>query len=442
MTEAVVRIEKMVFGGAGFGHIGGKACFIPLTAPGDVARILIKKEKRSYLEGELLELLEPSERRTAPLCPLFGVCGGCNWQHLPYSEQLLAKEEIFAGFLCRSGQVSGERILPIVPSPDPFAYRSRIQLKVHAAFGTPQIGFYRSGSHYVVDISQGCAIAHPVINRLIGGLRAVLASFPDKGRVPQVDLAISDEGEIEVVVHYIGGRLEEAAGHFRRNSPTLGAAGVFLQTGRKCTLQRIAGDHPSHLSYKVPSPPMTALPDMRLSFSSGGFSQVNFRQNLALIDTVYTWAGLTGSEKVLDIYCGNGNFALPLAASAAQVVGVEEYGPSLAAARENCASNGIGNASFIHGDAREIISQMACAHERFDLVLLDPPREGAAEVARSLADLKARAIIYVSCDPATLARDIGIFHKSGYEVVKSRPVDMFPQTHHIESVTLLVPSAA
>ncbi len=159
-----------------------------------------------------------------------------------------------------------------------------------------------------------------------------------------------------------------------------------------------------------------------------------------MIETVCSWAGVTGRERVLDIFCGNGNFSLPLAGKAAHVSGVEGYGPSITIAGHNSEANGIKNVSFACADAVGEISRLVAADEKFDIVLLDPPREGAAEVSRAIPALRPKAILYVSCDPATLARDIGILKNLGYEVTKSRPVDMFPQTYHIESVTLLEPS--
>jgi 23S rRNA (uracil1939-C5)-methyltransferase len=440
MNDVDVKIEKMAFGGAGFGQLDGKACFVPFTAPGDIARIRIKKEKRSYLEGELLELIEPSERRVTPPCPVFGACGGCNWQHLSYSDQLRAKEEIFAELLWRSGRVPRERILPIIPAPEPFAYRARIQLKVRCVDGQPQIGFYRAGSHFVINIPGKCAIVHPVINRLIAGLRRVITLFPEAEKIPQIDVAIGGDERAELVIHYIGSRKQEIIRHFQKYCHDLGGAGIFLQTGRKTTLEKISGDGPLHLTYKVPNCSFPDLPEIMLSFSSGGFSQVNYRQNLALIETVCSWAGMTGRERVLDIFCGNGNFSLPLAGKASHVTGVEGYGPSITIARYNSETNGIKNVSFACADAVNEISRLVAADDKFDIVLLDPPREGAAEVARAIPALQPKAILYVSCDPATLARDIGILKSLDYEVTKCRPVDMFPQTYHIESVTLLEPA--
>ncbi len=271
MNDVVVKIEKMAFGGAGFGQLEGKACFVPFTAPGDIARIRIRKEKSSYLEGELLELIEPSERRVTPPCPVFGACGGCNWQHLSYPDQLRAKEEIFAEFLRRSGRVPPERILPIVPAPEPFAYRARIQLKVRCVDGQPQIGFYRAGSHFVINIPEKCAIVHPVINRLIAGLRRVITLFPEAEKIPQIDVAIGDDERAELVIHYIGSRRQEIIGHFQKYRHDLGGAGIFLQTGRKTTLERISGDGPVCLTYRVPNRSFPDLPKSCSHSAVAGF---------------------------------------------------------------------------------------------------------------------------------------------------------------------------
>jgi 23S rRNA (uracil1939-C5)-methyltransferase len=437
MNEAVVKIEKMVFGGAGFGHLDGKACFVPFTLPGDVARIRIKVAKRSFLEGELLELIDPSDRRVIPPCPVFSKCGGCSWQHISYPDQLAAKEQIFAEFLLRSGRLGDERLLPIIPAAEPYAYRSRVQLKLRFIDGRLHLGFYRVGSHFVVDMPEECAIAHPGINRVIAGLRLLVPQFPEADKIPQIDAAIGDNGMTELIVHYIGDHGHELCRFLEKNRHGLGADRLFLQTGRKTTLERVSGEDSPELAYTVPNRSCPDSRAYRMAFGSGGFAQVNYRQNLALIETVCNWAGLTGVERVLDIYCGNGNFSIPLACIAAEVVGVEDYEPSIEIARRNCAANGIGNASFVCADAAAYIEKQVTAGAGFDVVLLDPPRSGAAEVVKSISALKPRTVLYVSCDPSTLARDIGILRKSGFEVVRSRPVDMFPQTYHIESVTQL-----
>ena len=175
---------------------------------------------------------------------------------------------------------------------------------------------------------------------------------------------------------------------------------------------------------------------MRLSFGRGGFSQVNYLQNLELIRTVWQWGGFTGTQRVLDLYCGNGNISVPIAPYVGELVGVEGYAPSIRDAVANAAANGVANASFQVSDASLAVRRLAGQGERFDVVILDPPR-GGAESAGEIARLGADKIIYVSCDPATLSRDLALICERGYRVTRSQPVDMFPQTYHLESVTEL-----
>jgi 23S rRNA (uracil1939-C5)-methyltransferase len=209
---------------------------------------------------------------------------------------------------------------------------------------------------------------------------------------------------------------------------------IFLRSGRNNSLSRIAGIET--LSYQVPQDFLPSQQAVDLTFTPGGFSQVNYRQNLTLISTVFAWAGLTGRERVLDLFCGNGNFSIPLARSAAGIVGFEEYSPSVMDAGRNCILNRVDNASYRSVDALAGLNELASAGERFDLVILDPPRTGAADLVKHIPALQPAKILYISCDPATLARDIAILGKVGYAVTRTQPVDMFPQTYHLESITL------
>jgi 23S rRNA (uracil1939-C5)-methyltransferase len=438
MRDITIKIEKMTFGGGGLGHADGKVCFVPFAAPGDLARVRVRAEKRSYLEGSLIDLPEPSPRRVEPPCPVFGTCGGCNWQHLPYEVQLEEKGNIFTEIMWRSARVEPDRILPILPAPEPYGYRARIQLKIHTVNGDPHIGFYRSGSHYVVAVPGSCAIAHPAINRLLPGIHRMVRLFSEPGKIPQVDAAAGDDGATALVFHYRGGDPEGAAAFFEDNRHLLpSCAGAFLQSGRKTSLRKIWGT--DFLTYRIPQDCLQGIHERTLSFAPGGFSQINYRQNQALIAAVFTSLGLTGKERVLDIYCGNGNFSLPLAAQCSQITGLEDYGPSIADALRNALDNFVENVRFRCIDAVTGVMDVIAGGDRFDIVLLDPPRTGAAELARFIPELKPAKIVYISCDPSTLARDINILRGHDFRVVSSRPVDMFPQTHHIESVTLLEP---
>ena len=250
-------------------------------------------------------------------------------------------------------------------------------------------------------------------------------------------MTIGDNDAAILIFHYLGDRHEDSIRCLVKMA-TSPSVGLYLQSGRKTTLEKIAG--PGELSYRIPENYLAGIPERTLSFAAGGFSQVNYAQNLSLIATVFDWAGLTGAEKVLDLYCGNGNFSIPLAQKAAEVVGIEEYPPSIIDAQRNCAVNDVRNATYRCSDAVVGVKELVAAGENFDLVIIDPPRTGAAELVRQIPSLQPGKIIYVSCDPATLARDVGILIRLGYEVVTSQPVDMFPQTYHIESITLLEPA--
>jgi 23S rRNA (uracil1939-C5)-methyltransferase len=435
MAEATVTIERMCYGGAGLGRVAGKACFVPLTAPGDRARVRVVKEKKSFMEGALLELLRASPIRVDPRCPVFGLCGGCQWQQLPYREQLEQKAEIFSGNLSRIGRVQSVDVQPVSCSPNEYGYRSRIQLKLARNDGGLAIGFHKTGSHQVVDIGAGCAIAHPLLNRIVAELRPLLGTLAEGDRIPQIDLSMGDDGEAIAVFHFGGKKMAEFLATLAgRRAEIPSVTGLFVRDRATKGLDKVFGI--DSLSYAIPASLFPGAREMRLRFSRGGFSQVNYAQNLQLIKTVAQWGAFSGSERLLDLYCGNGNISLPIAPCVAEVVGVEGYAPYIEDAVANAAGNGVANASFQVQDASSAIRRLVQRGERFDVVVLDPPRAGA-EAAAEIPLLKAEKILYISCDPATLSRDLAAICDKGYRVTRSRPVDMFPQTYHLESVTEL-----
>jgi 23S rRNA (uracil1939-C5)-methyltransferase len=434
MSLPVAMIDKLAFGGNGVCRIDGKVCFVPLSCPGDEVRLAVTSEKRSYLTARIIELITPSPLRVAPPCPLFGTCGGCNWQHIAYSHQLAAKRNIHAETLWRGSRVEGERIGEAIASPQEYGYRNRVQFKLHVGAAGLQIGFFRNGTHFVEDAAQGCPISLPAINGALSSLRSALASFPEPAAIPQINIECG-ERETVATIYYNGNNHDAVARFFReRFSELAPLSGIFLQTGRKSTLQKLCGD--GYLAYPMPaaapgSPPVT------LTFRPGGFSQVNSAQNLAILEIIRRMAAFDGHEHLLDLYCGNGNFSLPLAQCVASVTGLEGYGDSISAAHDNCRLNGITNAEYVCADAVGGIARLAEAGRRFHTIILDPPRTGAADAIPGLCRLNPDRIIYISCDSSTLARDCGLLAGQGYHVAESVPLDMFPQTFHLESVTLL-----
>ncbi len=428
-----LQIDRLAFGGAGFGRLDGKACFVPYTAPGDRVDISISKSKSSYLEGMVTRIESPGECRVSPLCPVFGICGGCNWQHVGYETQYRQKEMIFADTMWRMARVDKGLISPLLAAEDRYGYRQRIQLKVHSRGGALSLGFFRQGSHYVVDLPDGCAIARSELNIALGEVRRIISSSPDAESIPQVDLSVDEGGTVTALFHYIGCNTEEMHDFLSGLQGGLDhISSIWLQQGRKDTIKSVFG--PELMEYTLS---FDGTRELSMSYSADSFSQVNFSQNRRLVDIVRSWATDHVVHDALDLYCGNGNFSLPLSGHTASVLGMESYARSIELACYNARHNNISNASFICEDSAAGVTRLVSEGKVFDLVLLDPPRTGAEAVVRNLGKLRPAYLVYVSCDPPTLGRDLATLQKCGFLVDNIQPVDMFPQTYHLESVTFL-----
>ncbi|WP_035055544.1 23S rRNA (uracil(1939)-C(5))-methyltransferase RlmD [Desulfuromonas sp. TF] len=423
-----LNIDSLAFGGSGVGRHDGKVVFVPFTAPGDLIRCRIVREKKRFAEGEILELIEPSSARREPPCPVFGVCGGCQWQHLPYETQSRWKGEIFADTLRRQGGGEEELLRPLVRSSEEWNYRSRVQFKCLQTDNGFVMGFYRRGSHFVVDI-ENCPITASPLNEALHLFRRWLPQSPCPERIPQVDMAVDDENKVRIVVHALGSDHDALRAFLSPLAESAGFA-IFIQTGRKSTIIPVVGGEDLHI-HPLPGG------SLRLAYGPGGFAQVNLEQNRRLVEGVIAAADLTGEERVLDLFCGMGNFSLPLAQKAKEVIGVEDFEPAIEKARDNARENGLSNMSF-HARTAEGAAGKLAGGMGLDLVLLDPPRTGAYEVVRDLLSVRPAKIIYVSCDPPTLARDLKPLLHGGYRLIFSTPFDLFPQTHHTESLSLLI----
>lgn len=427
MSELIsdLEITGLAHGGRGIGRSDGKAVFVPFTAPGDRVVCRPVRSKSRYVEAELVELVEPSAQRREPPCPYFGRCGGCQWQHLAYPAQTEWKQRIFTDQLLRGGIAEPTAVSPIVPATQEWHYRNRVQFKCHMTATGLVIGFYRSGSRYVVDIER-CLLLPEPLQRVLDLLRAELPEAPVPDQVPQVDVACGDDGGLRVLLHALPparDRLRPWLQGFARRH----RLSACLQAGRKDTIELVHGD--STLTALVDQPPLA------LEYGPGGFAQVNPAQNRRMVAEMLAILDLQGTEHVLELYCGMGNFSLPIARRAARLTGVEEYAPSVASACDNAASNGLDNVAFRAADAATVIADAGTG--AVDLVVLDPPRSGSYQVCKELLQLKPRRVLYISCEPATLARDLTPLVHGGYRVVSARVFDLFPQTWHIESMTLL-----
>jgi 23S rRNA (uracil1939-C5)-methyltransferase len=435
MSERLIgplEIESLAFGGNGVARFDGRVIFVRGAVPGDLVWARLTKEKKRYAEGGAVRFEQEASQRCEPACPVFGECGGCQWQMLPYAAQLEHKEQIFRDALQRQCGVDPQRIAPILASPDQWYYRSRVQFKCRAlSDGTLAIGFYRHASHFVIDIDS-CPVAAPAFNKLLPALRELLQRTPYAAQVSQIDMEIGAGESVRLVLHYAGDNaagLAESLRHLQKIQPLA----IFLKTGPKSNLRHVEG--PAELKIEVDSP------TLELAYGAGGFAQINLTQNQRMVAEALRLAAPEADWRVLDLYCGMGNFSLPFARRVESLVAVEEHAGSIRQGKSNARHNRLTNVDFVARPAEGAYAAFA-GKRGFDLVILDPPRAGAKEVVVDLLRQRVKRILYVSCDPMTLARDLKLLLAGGYRVIESRPLDMFPQTYHLESLTLLELHAA
>jgi len=369
MREEMVTVEftEIAQTGEAIGRVDGVVLFVPFGFPGDRAEVVITERKRNFARGRLVRLLTASPQRTLPRCPHFTICGGCEWQHIPYAEQLRLKQHTVHTQLTRIGKLSDPNVLACLPSPQAYGYRNHARLQ-----RTPSgaIGYRAARSHTVVAV-ETCPILEPALEQALQQLS--LQALP------------TAQGELEL---------------------------------------------------RVPMP--LQIGDYRYRIGPDSFFQVNTAVAAQLVAETLRALALQGQEQVLELYCGMGLFTVPIAAQAGYVLGIEGNGAAIVDARANAlAADVSARVDFITGSVEEALYQPAVQQRRWDAIVLDPPRAGVAQSAlQTLLDLAAPTVVYVSCDPATLARDAQILCANGYCLQAAQPLDMFPQTHHVETVAL------
>lgn len=422
--SVIVDITTLTHGGDGLGRLDGKAVFVSGAIPGDQVRCQLTVEKKRYAKGRLLEVVQPSPERVEPPCQHFSECGGCDWQQLSYEDQCDWKERLFRDNCHHQLDVDPAVVRPLIKSPQQMGYRSRVQFKCSMSADGFLLGFYRRASHSVVNVGC-CPVVDPKIQSLISPLRQLFDTSPYARQVIQIDVAVGDVGLPQIVIHFKGEKLDCFAQWLRQNTEHIDGS-FFVRDERSQQLQHIRGV--VGVSIEVDTPAIT------LTYGVGGFAQINLKQNRHLVEMVLREAQLCGDDTVLDLYCGMGNFSLPLARQAKQVIGVEGYEPSIASAKKNAAAADCVNVLFHSCRVERFMESMS---ERVDVVILDPPRAGAKEALAPLLKLKSRSIVYVSCDQQTLLRDLTVLIAGGYQLESIQPIDMFPQTAHTEVLAVL-----
>ncbi len=436
-----IRIESLDQEGRGIGHADGKVIFVDGALAGEHVSYASRRKKASYEVADVGRILEASAARVVPRCPHFGVCGGCSMQHLDSATQVAVKQRILEDNLWHIGKVRAERMLPPIHGPS-WAYRHRARLSVRLVEkkGGVLVGFHEKRSSFVADMRE-CHVIPRRVSDLLVPLRTLIASLSIARRLPQVELAI-DEG--------VGG------------SPTAGAAAIvlvlrilepllpsdtdalrafaarhdivlWLQPKGPDTVQPMEPDSIDELSYALPEF------DVRIFFRPTDFTQVNAAINRVLVGRALRLLDAQPGDRIADLFCGLGNFSLAIARRAQSVVGIEGSAAMTQRAAVNAARNGLaGSTSFEVADLFEVEAPFFERLGHFDRMLIDPPREGALAVVNALAargEAAPRRIVYVSCNPATLARDAAVLiHEGRYVLRQAGIVNMFPQTSHVESI--------
>ena len=429
----IVRPFSLADRGMAMAHIDGKVAFVPFAAPGDEVEVEIVRERRRYVITRLVRVITPSPLRREPRCPHFGRCGGCQWQHLPYPEQIRAKDRSFRGFLrTRLGLPDEAPFRDPIPSAREWGYRNRVGWKVRFFGGEVHVGYFEAGSHRLVPI-RACPVARPEIEGVLGPLRELLQGFPPaRGALPQIDLQVDGRGDLWAVVHLLRPLADREDAELRAFFRATGVRGAFAQAGRKHTL-RALGEDPGAMGFTVTA----GTRALELAVRPGGFVQANPGVNQAIVDELVALADRYRGLTALDLYAGAGNFTLPLALAAGRVVAVEGYPPAARDGAANARRNALDNVVVRAQPVARALDEMVRAGDRPGFVVLDPPREGAPEAVTGLLALRPAHILYVSCSPQTLARDLRHLTREAYRVAWIRSADMFPQTAHLESLTLL-----
>lgn len=439
MSEQIIElvITGLTAQGEGVGRHQGLAVFVAGGLPGEIVQARLTQVKKKYARAELVEISQKSPARALPVCPHYADCGGCALQHLTYEEQLIWKRGWLADALSRIGCLDVD-VLPTLAAQQPFYYRNRVQLHAFQENNQLQLGFFaRGGKKGAVFTS--CRLIHPLLNELAQRQNAELPRLgADLGGLRHAALRCDSDGDKAALV-LVGLppslALCELAARLMEGEPRL--VSVWANWGAPVygiyggSWQKLAG------ADKLPD----RFDSLKLEISPAAFTQVNPTQAQLLYQRVAAYAELSGKETLLDIYSGIGIIALYLARQARRVIGVEEYALAAADAARNAELNGLVNCRFEAGRAEAVLPRLAREGLAADAVVLDPPRAGCApEVVEAVAAMRPRRIVYVSCDPATLARDLRLFKQLDYAARQVQPVDMFPQTGHVEAVTLLTKS--
>ena len=430
-SRLICEIVDLIHDGRGVGRPDGKTCFIEGALPGETVEFRRHNQKRNYDEAHVLEVISASDSRIQPQCKHFPRCGGCTVQHLEHGAQVSFKEKQLLESLERSG-MQPKTLLPALSGPQ-WAYRRRARLAVQRAKdGNVLVGFHNPGSRRIEPISECHVLAEPLA-AIVVGLPEWLTAFPPGIRLFEVELLSADNG---LAIAIEASRVPSAT-ELAQMLATLSAciadaasAQLWWKASNQSTFSRLdAGSEALEIAL---------TDDVKLQVQPGQFVQVNGEINRQMIDQVLSLLRKNGSEKkslAVDLFCGMGNFSLPLAAYFDRVIGIEGLDDLVRSATANAQRNNLTNVEFMVSDLSDWAG-MRKLKEKIDLVLLDPPRNGAAGVMPWIVKAKPKQVIYISCHPSTMVRDAKLLTEAGYNLSAAGVMDMFPHTAHVEAIAL------
>ncbi len=436
----VVTISDLSWGGEGIGRIEGKVVFIPFGLPGEVVEVEIGQSKKNYCQGKLVHILEPSPDRVEPPCPFYRECGGCQLQHLALQRQVQEKERLFKQTLEHALKPQKGLVLPTLQSTVAFGYRHRLQLKTSWEKKQFCLGFFRPKSHDLVPL-DGCLLANDPSNEVLKVLPEKMRNLQLKKWAPDIELQVHESPRRGGIVFTSSKGLDPSQKK-RITKELLPIQGINYLLFKESDCLPLTGEHPFSIEeespeYWLPASETGLSKDLRLTCFPLVFTQVNQELNRRLIARILSLNLFDRQDTVLDLYCGLGNFSLPAAMKVQKVFGIEAFPLAVTNARWNGKSNQISNCTFIQARVEEGLNQLKWSAKPVSWIILDPPRTGALEVIPMLDAWNTKGIFYISCDPMTLSRDLTQLVKRGWRIKWSQPVDFFPQTFHLESITFL-----
>jgi 23S rRNA (uracil1939-C5)-methyltransferase len=440
--QLTLDIESLDLEAQGVARHDGKVVFVRGALPGERVRAELVRSKPRFSTADTVEVLRSSAMRVAPRCPHFGICGGCSMQHLDLPAQVAIKQRVLEDQFEHIGNVRPDSLLRPIAGPGwGYRYRARLSVRDVPRKGGVLVGFHERGSSYVADMRE-CHVLPQRLSDLLLPLRELVGALSIRTRLPQIEVAVGDLGEGDLYLALVLRVLEppdQADQQLLREFARRQQVEFWLQPRGPDSIQlfcdRQGGDSPSLLAYRLPES------DVLMPYRPTDFTQVNHAINEVLVRRALALLAPQPTDRVADLFCGLGNFSLPLARRAAQVLGIEGSRALVERAADNARLNGLSEqCRFEVANLFEIDADRWRALGAFDRLLIDPPREGALEVCKALAacpDLAPQRIVYVSCNPATLARDAAVLvHTSAYRLGAAGIVNMFPHTSHVESVAV------